>query len=263
MKKVVMFLLVLVPMFLFVSFGLGANAVYAQDGEEHNFGEGKFIIKESCLFDGKLRYVCADCGEIMEQTLPAKGHSLYAVDQNMLVCYCGYSETKVTKLGKSIQTFVCTKGSMTYTCKSSDLTNGEYGFDFCEMTEALANEYRQYYPGFTKAYLFHLEYAGNACEPTADMQLSIFLDEEMKDHEMKIAVLRSGNFYYLEDVEIKKGEVLIAGEYLSGVDAVFLEKGERIMMSIAVPIVVTAVTLIAAAGAVILILSRRKSNTVK
>ena len=90
------------------------------------------------------------------------------------------------------------------------------------------------------------------------MQFSIFLAEELKDHEIKIAVLRAGNFYYLEDVEIKKGEILIGGEYLSDVDAIFLEKGERIMMSIAVPIVVTVVTLIAATGAVLLILSRRK-----
>ena len=263
MKKTIQFFLVFSMMFLFVSFGFGANAVYAQDEEEHNFGDGEFVIKEGCLFDGRLRYVCKDCGEIKEQPVPAKGHSLYAVDQNMSVCYCGYSETKVTKLGKSIQTFVCAKGSLTYTCKTSELANGEYGFDFCEMTEALANEYRQYYPSFTKAYLFQLECAGNDCEMTADMQLSIFLDEEMRNHEMKIAVLRSGSFYYLEGVEIKNGEILIEGEDLSGVEAIFLEKGERITMSIAVPIVLTCVTVFMATGLIILILSFKKSNPVK
>ena len=140
-----------------------------------------------------------------------------------MVCSCGYSETKVKKIGKYQQTFVCGKATLTY--KTAELGNGEYAFDFCEMTEALVNDYRQYYPNFYEAYLFRLEFAGKPSELTDEMLLSIALDEELKDHHLKIAVLSSGKFYYLDHFEIKDGEILIEGEYLAGAEAIFLEKG--------------------------------------
>ena len=229
----------------------------AMDAEEHTFSEGEILIKNSCLFEGKIRYVCTDCGETKEQIIPARGHTLTSVEKNTVVCACGYSETKVKKFGKSQQTFVCGKATLIY--KTKEITNGEYAFDFCKMTDVLAEEYRQYYPNFYEAYLFRLEFAGKASELTGEMQLSIALDEELKDHHLKIAVLRAGKFYYLDHFEIKDGKILIDGEYLSGAEAIFLEKGERITMSIAVPIVVTVVTLIAATSAVLFLVSRKKA----
>ncbi|MBQ3490047.1 MAG: hypothetical protein IJA86_05625 [Clostridia bacterium] len=235
----------------------------AMDAEEHHFGEGEIIVKQSCLFEGKIRYTCADCGEVKEQILPAKGHRMTIVGKNEVVCSCGYSETTVKKFGKIQQIFASEKGTLTI--ESLALANGEYHFDFCEMTDVLTNEYRKYYPGFFKAYLWKLEFAGKPYELTSKMTFSIPIDEELEDHRIKIAVLREGRFYYLENVRIKNGEILINGELLSGAEAIFLEKGERITMSVAIPIIVTAVTVVLAAGAICLILFRagifrKKSN---
>lgn len=230
----------------------------AMNEEEHSFGEGEILIKNSGLFEGKIRYVCTDCGAVKEQTIPAAGHRLTSVEKNKAVCSCGYAETKTKQFGKFYQIFTCEKGTLTL--KTSELPDGEYVFDFCEMTDALSAEYRKFYSAFTKGYLFRLECAGKSCDMTEEMVLSIPLDETMKDHHMKIAVLRSGKFYYLENFKIKNGEIQIGGAKLVGAEAIFLERGERITMSIAVPITVTVVTVIAAAGAILWILSRRKMN---
>ncbi|MBE6665296.1 MAG: hypothetical protein E7603_03610 [Ruminococcaceae bacterium] len=230
----------------------------AMNEQEHSFTEGEILIKNSGLFEGKIRYVCTDCGEVREQTIPAAGHRLTSVEKNKAVCACGYSETKTKSFGVSKQVFACEKGTLTL--KTSEPVNGEYIFDFCEMTEALSAEYKKFYPAFSKGYLFRLECGGKPCDTTEEMTLSIALDEEWEDHHVKIAVLRSGKFYYLENFKIKNGEIRIGGAELAGAEAVFLEKGERITMSIAVPITVTVVTVIAAAGAVLWILSRRKPN---
>ena len=224
--------------------------------EEHSFTEGEILIKNSGLFEGKIRYVCTDCGEVREQTIPAAGHRLTSVEKNKAVCACGYSETKTQKWGTSTQIFDCEHGTLIL--KTKELINGEYVFDFCEMTEALSAEYRKYYPAFSKGYLFRLECAGKPCDTTKEMTLSIPLDEELQDYHIKVAVLRSGRFYYLENFKIKNREIRIDGAELAGAEAVFLEKGERITMSIAVPIAVTAVTLAIATGAIVLILSQRK-----
>lgn len=229
----------------------------AMNEEEHNFGEGEILIKNSGLFEGKIRYICTECGEVKEQTLPATGHRLTSVEKNKAVCSCGYAETKTKKFGKSHQIFACEKGTLTL--KTADLPNGEYVFDFCEMTDALSAEYRKFYPAFSKGYLFRLECAGKPCDMTEEMILSIPLDEALEDYRLKVAVLRSGKFYYLENFKIKNGEILIDGDELAGVEAIFLEKGERITMSIAVPIIVTIVTVIAAACAILWILSRRNT----
>ncbi len=229
----------------------------AVNTEKHNFTNGEILMEHSCLFDGKIRYICTDCGEVKEQILPASGHSFISVEKNKAVCSCGYSETTVRKLGKIQQIFACEKGTLTI--ESSVPSNGEYHFDFCEMTEAQAEEYRLYYPGFSKAYLWKLEFAGESCELTSKMTFSIPLDEEFSDHHVKIAVLRGGRFYYLEDFKVKDGTILINGEALSGAQAMFLERGERITMSIAVPIAVTVITVILAAGAIFLILFRSRS----
>ncbi len=237
---------------LIFSFVFYPNAVYATD--THDFSMGVVMIKTSCLFDGEIHYDCGHCDEIKKEIIPATGHHLTPDKKNTLVCACGYSETKVKRFGKYHQTFACEKGVLTLQTKH--LANGEYLFDFCEMTYPLAEEYRSFYPGFSKGYLFRLEFAGKPCEPTDEMTLSILLDEEHEDYQLKVAVLRSGKFYYLENCEIKNGEILIDGRELSGVEAIFLEKGERITMSIAVPIAVTVITVILAAGAIYLILLR-------
>lgn len=213
------------------------------------------MIKASCLFDGEIQYACGHCDEIKKEIIPATGHRLTPDKKNTMVCACGYSETKVKRFGKYHQTFACEKGVLTLQTKN--LANGEYLFDFCEMTAPLAEEYRKFYPGFSKGYLFRLELAGKPCEPTDEMTLSILLDEEYKDNQWKVAVLRSGKFYYLENVEIKNGKIQLDGGELSGVEAIFLEKGERIAMSIAVPIIVTVITVMLASCAIYLILFRR------
>ena len=249
MKRLLALTSVFLMAFIYFSFG-AYQAVYAT--QAHRFGAGETLIETSCLFDGRIRYVCLDCGEITEETIPATGHHLTASEKNTVACPCGYSETKIKKFGKSHQTFVCEKGVLTL--KTAESSNGEYIFDFCEASSELAEEYRRFYPGFSKAYLFHLEYAGKPAEMTEEMTLFIPLTTELEDHEMKVAVLHSGKFYYLESFEIKNGEIRIDGGDLIGVEAIFLEKGERITMSVAVPIIVTIVTLILAAGAIYLIL---------
>ena len=252
MKRLLTFLSVFAM--LLTAFFLGVPAQTVRATHTHNFGEGTVLVEAACLFDGEIHYVCTDCGEIKEEILPATGHHLMPGKKNTVVCSCGYSETKIKKFGKSIQTFACEKGTLTL--KTSVAVNGEYFFDFCEMTKTLADEYRNFYPNFSRAYLFRLEFAGKPSEMTEEMTLSISLEEELKDHQVRLAVLRSGKFYYLESCEIKDGEITVNGADLSGAEAIFLEKGERITMSIAVPIAVTVITVILAASAIFLILIR-------
>lgn len=238
--------------FLIFSVVFYPNAVYA--AETHDFSMGVVMVKTSCLFDGEIHYDCGHCDEIKKEIIPATGHHLTPDKKNTMVCSCGYSETKVKRFGKSHQTFACAKGVLTL--QTRHLANGEYFFDFCEMLDPLAEEYRKFYPGFSKGYLFRLELAGKPCDLTDEMTLSILLDEDHEDHQLKVAVLRSGKFYYLENFEVKNGELLMNGGELSGVEAIFLEKGERITMSIAIPIVITVITIILAMSAIYLILFR-------
>ncbi|MBR7161749.1 MAG: hypothetical protein IKD07_04960 [Clostridia bacterium] len=237
---------------LLTAFFLRFPAQTVRAAHTHNFGEGTVLVEAACLFDGRIRYVCKDCGETEEELLPAIGHHLTASKKNTVVCACGYSETKIKKFGGSRQTFSCEKGTLTL--KISAAVNGEYLFDFCEAAPALAEEYRRFYPGFARAYLFRLEFAGKPCDMTEEMSLSIPLEKEFEGYRLKVALLRSGRFYYLENFEIKDGAVLIDGAELVGAEAVFFEKGEQVTMSIAVPITVTVVTLILAAGMIVLIL---------
>ena len=252
MRKLFAVLSVFVMLFFVFSFVFYPDAVYAT--ESHDFSMGIVMIQTSCLFDGEIHYDCGHCEEIKKEIIPATGHHLTQGKKNTMVCSCGYSETKVKKFGKSHQTFACKKAVLNLKTKTP--VNGEYVFDFCEMLSPLAEEYRSFYPGFSKGYLFRLELAGKPCEPTDEMTLSILLDEDHKDYDLKVAVLSSGKFYYLENIEIKNDEILINGGDLSGVEAIFLEKGERIMMSIAVPIVVTVITIILAAVSIYAILFR-------
>ena len=85
MKRLLALTSVFLMAFLYFSFGL-YQSVYA--AQAHRFGEGETLIEASCLFDGKIRYACLDCEEIMEEIIPATGHHLTASEKNTGRTYC-------------------------------------------------------------------------------------------------------------------------------------------------------------------------------
>lgn len=236
----------------------------AIDANAHKYGEWNVVEEKSCITSGVKEHTCEYCGVKERAVDECEGHLFGAatVDgkTSTKVCsICGYKEvTKTVKNGVE-KTLSGVGGSLTVTGGSA---SGDIAFEISAMAADDLAYYKQYYSTIETAYTYKVLVGDREGTITSDMSLTINLGGAFEDYDCKIYVLNPSDrgLYPVSEFERKGTNVTISGEDLTGMEAIFVEKGEESKPNYIVPIVITVVTLAVAGAAIAFFVVKGKNK---
>lgn len=241
--------------------GHSETRVTAIDPNGHSYGEWTTVSAKTCITDGVKEHTCKYCQKVEREVDASTGHSFGDPSIKGKVTtktcgICGYVEqTKTVKNGVQ-KTLASISGSLTVN-GSTAARNVLFEIGAMDMDKAA---YYQNHQKFDKAYTLRFLVDGKDAAITSDMELSMKIDASLKDYDISVVVLRGNAFYTVGNYSRKGLDVVIPGSELSGVDSIFIVKGEASGPNIVVPIIIAVLTLAIAGGVIYFIMSKNKKQ---
>ncbi len=230
--------------------------------DNHKFGEWTTVSDKTCTTNGEKTRTCEYCNAVDNDVVVCTGHQFGAPTTEgkvtTKVCaVCAYKESvESLKDGSSKKTLTSHSGSLVLAGAEA---GKNYTFEFDVPTMEKEAYYKQYHPGFQKAYTLKVLCDGKEVAVNADMD--VVVQTGIEGYEISLTILRGGSFWPVTDFERDDDTVTIAGEALVGAEVIFVERGEEIKPNIVIPIIVTVATLLVAGGAICFFMLKGKKKS--